>query len=337
MMREVLATRLHILGEDHLDVQLVRTSLARSLMARGRYAEAESLFVAALAGRARALGPRHGGVASSITDLAELADARGDLPEAERRYRESLPSWREGKIERMDVANTRSLASVLAREGKLDEADQLLRDALPRQRALTGDASLDVALGTATQALIATRRGRLVDADSLYGVVVDIRRRVLGDRNITVANSLASRANVRQQRGDTVSAEVLFREVVDITRVARPAGDPTLRLRLSQLGEAQCAIGRFTEGEASLRSAFVVVPNAATDSTTAARARSALGSCLLRDGRFADAEPLLLEAEAATRERTDASRNLALSRLVLLYDTWGRSDEAAKWRARRPN
>ena len=266
MMREVLATRLRILGEDHLDVQLVRTSLARSLMARGRYADAESLFVAALAGRTRALGPRHGGVASSLMDLAELADTRGDLPEAERRYRESLPLWREGNIERMDVANTRSLASVLAREGKLDEADQLVREVMPRQRALTGDASIDVALGTTTQALIASRRGRLVEADSLYGVVVDIRRRVLGDRNITVANSLASRATVRERRGDTASAEALFREVVDITRASRPAGDATLRLRMSQLGEAQCAVGRFTEGEASLRAAFATAPDAAADS-----------------------------------------------------------------------
>jgi eukaryotic-like serine/threonine-protein kinase len=336
MMREVLATRLRVLGEDHLDVQLVRTSLARSLSARGNYAEAESLLLAALAGRTRVLGPRHGGVASSLSDLAELADARGDLPEAERRYRESLPLWREGKIERMELTITRNLASVLAREGKLDEADRLLRDALPHQRAFSGDVSADVALATSTQAMIAARQGRLQDADSLYGVAVDIRRRVFGERNINVANSLAARAGVREQRGDTASAEAFLREAVDITRTARPAADPTLRNRLSQLGQAQCAVGRLADGEASLRSASAAAPNATMDSTSA-RARSALGDCFLREHRYAEAEPLLLEAEAATRERTDASRRLALSRLILLYEQWGRSDEAAKWRSRRPN
>ena len=42
-----------------------------------------------------------------------------------------------------ELTTMRNLSSVLAREGKLDEADRLVREAVPRQRALSGDVSAE--------------------------------------------------------------------------------------------------------------------------------------------------------------------------------------------------
>ena len=54
----------------------------------------------------------------------------------------------------------------------------------------------------------------------------------------------------------------------------------------------------------------------------------------MRARRYAEAEPLLLEAEAATHGNVDALRRAIVSRLIWLYEQWGKSDETAKWRGR---
>lgn len=333
MMREVLSARLQVLGEDHLDVQLVRSALGRSLYQGGKFAEAETLFLAALAARTRTLGPRHGGVASSLLDLAELAEARGDLVEAERRYRASLAIWREGRIERMEVSTARNLAWVLARTGNLEEADRLFRDAVARQRTLTGVYSADVALSTSYQGFVALRRGNLAEADSLYGLTVEIRRRVYGDRAINVATPLTALGEVRAQRGDSAAAVRFLREALDITRASRPAGDVALRYRMARLGELQCAMGQLVEGEQLSRAALAAAPAPGLD-TAAVHTRAALGRCLLQSRRFADAEAVLLEAEVSARGGPEPLRRMTVARLISLYEQWGKRDAAEQWRGR---
>ncbi|MEP7345789.1 MAG: hypothetical protein ABI877_10995, partial [Gemmatimonadaceae bacterium] len=68
------------------------------------------------------------------------------------------------------------------------------------------------------------------------------------------------------------------------------------------------------------------------------RLRAALGFCLTRQRRFAEAEPVLLQAESGLRSLLPASARhqaLTITWLVNLYEQWGKSAEAAEWRARR--
>lgn len=157
-----------------------------------------------------------------------------------------------------------------------------------------------------------------------------------GERAINVAPPLSARGDVRAQRGDTITALGLLRESVEITRAARPAGDATLRYRMARLGDMQCASGALADGESILRTALAASPKPGADSASV-HVRSALSGCLVRARRYAEAEPLLLEAEAATRANVDALRRTIVSRLVWLYEQWGRSDEAAKWLAQMPS
>ncbi len=66
-------------------------------------------------------------------------------------------------------------------------------------------------------------------------------------------------------------------------------------------------------------------------------AMSMLGEALCGEGKFTEAEPLLVEgyekmappAQAAVRKRE------ALGRVVKLYEAWGRPEKAAEWAARQ--
>jgi thioredoxin-like negative regulator of GroEL len=75
------------------------------------------------------------------------------------------------------------------------------------------------------------------------------------------------------------------------------------------------------------------IPQRLGADSASANVRSALAACLVLTRRYAEAEPLLLEAEAAMRANVDVLRPTTMSRLIWLYEQWGRSDDAAKWRA----
>ena len=73
---------------------------------------------------------------------------------------------------------------------------------------------------------------------------------------------------------------------------------------------------------------------------------SVLGESLSRQGKFAEAEPLLLDGYAGMTERPDAPderKAEALQRIIDLYDVWhaaepgeGYDAKAAEWRAKLP-
>ena len=67
-----------------------------------------------------------------------------------------------------------------------------------------------------------------------------------------------------------------------------------------------------------------------------------LGDTLIRQKKFAEAEPLLLSAYEGMKAariqypRMASPKRLAEagSRLIVLYDTWGKKDKADEWRKR---
>ena len=72
-----------------------------------------------------------------------------------------------------------------------------------------------------------------------------------------------------------------------------------------------------------------------------ADAKSSLGAALSGQGKYEEAEPLLLagyeELLAKPPPASLARRTRdALDRIVKLYEAWGKKDEAAKWRAKSP-
>jgi hypothetical protein len=70
----------------------------------------------------------------------------------------------------------------------------------------------------------------------------------------------------------------------------------------------------------------------------AATAESRLGGCLTAQRRLAEAEKLLLSSYPtleAARGTPPYLRVEAAERIVKLYETWGKADKAAQWRAKR--
>lgn len=96
-------------------------------------------------------------------------------------------------------------------------------------------------------------------------------------------------------------------------------------------------LGRAREAEPLLRESLELRQRALPPGHwLIAASEIALGACLVADRRFGEAEALLLRGyEGLRASRGDAHERTieARSRIIALYEAWGRPDRAAAFRA----
>ena len=329
LAREALAMRIALLGEQHPDVQLQRTELARLLQTQGRYDQADTLYRQALAGRRAALGDSSPAVAATLGDLGILAKLREDWPRAEKLFREAAPIWQAAKIEDQDLWTLGQLGWAIQKQDRFAEADTMLRQVLARRRALFGDEHWSVGDTYEKLSAVALGRGKPAQAESLAMLGLGIRQKAYGPRSPQVAYQLVNVASSERNPGDTSAAIATYREALSLL-ASRPPSDLNVISYRRLLAVDLCATGAVAEGDSLIRAVIEQVP---LDTTKALpyRARSALGFCLIREKRFAEAEPLLLEAEArlGALPGSGPSHDVVVRWLVNLYDAWGNTEKAA--------
>ena len=117
---DLLSARLQAERTDGENTSFTVDTLARELLAQGKYDEAEALFHEALQIDRESLGGRHPSTFASINNLGGLMYAKGDLAAAESLFRET--------------------------NGDLAAAEPLLRKALEGRRETVGDRHPDTLL-----------------------------------------------------------------------------------------------------------------------------------------------------------------------------------------------
>ncbi len=129
LARRSLAMSRRVFGPRHPQVGVPLNTLALIVHARGRREEAERLFAESIDMFRDALGPRHPMVAAGLHQLAVCRVEAGDLADAERLLREAV-AMRRWIVGQTALDNETLLADIVARAGRPDEAEALLRDAV---------------------------------------------------------------------------------------------------------------------------------------------------------------------------------------------------------------
>lgn len=126
-------------SRGHLAVALNEHAI--TLVAAGRFAEAEPLFREALEIHRQTLGARHPKTAAHLNNLAGLLQDTGRFAEAEPLYREALEIDREALGERHpdQAISLVNLGSLLVQRGEVSEAHAMLKLALEIFRATLPD------------------------------------------------------------------------------------------------------------------------------------------------------------------------------------------------------
>ena len=315
---------------------VAREDLGRSLTRSGGYAEADTLLKASLAGRRAALGDSNPAVASSLTDLGLLSEAQGKWAEAEQYYRQALPLWRVAKDEFYELYAMAQIGWDLGRMNQYAASDSVLTLVLERQQVLFGPQHSRTGDTYEKLSSNAIFTDRLARGDSLATLALAIRKATWGPKSQQVADQLQNIAFVRERRNDTTGAVPVLREALEIFQSVRPPTDPTVLLTQQWLAADLCTVGPVAEGDSLARVALTAAPLDSARGLTW-RVRGAMGFCLTRQKKYAEAEPLLLQAESMLRTIPNTNPlhiKREVARLAELYQGWGKQELAVEWKAK---
>jgi eukaryotic-like serine/threonine-protein kinase len=350
LLEQALVSGNAAFGPEHVDTAQTLHDLGVVLADKGDYVAAAQRLEQALAMRRRLLGNEHADVAVTLSELGRVYQDIGLNQRAESPQREALRIRRKvlGEDHRETAVSQSDLASVLRLNGDLDGAETLLRQSLETNRKTRGEIHPNTSATLHDLGLIAAARRDDADAEAMLRRALDIARRTLGDSHPIVATTLNSLSHVLAAQGRYEEAAAAQQDALAIARPALGGDHQLVAIYAINLASIQLARNQPVAAEHLLREALPVrarapelVPSrrrtVSDDDWSVATTKALLGTSLLAQRRFADAESVLLDArrELDTQPRPQARDVRAtITGLVQLYDAWGKRDAAAAYRAR---
>jgi len=179
----------------------------------------------------------------------------GQLTEAERILRDVHSNVRHGSNE-ICWSSIHSLALLLRDQGKLDEAEPLMREALGGMRRQLGNSHPDTLISINNLAVLIRDQGRLAEAEPLMREVLAELRNQLGNSRPNTLASINNLAVLLRDQGKLDEAEPLMRESLDGNRHQLGNSHRDTLISIDNLARLHQAQGRLTEAEPLMREAL---------------------------------------------------------------------------------
>ncbi|MEQ9370391.1 MAG: tetratricopeptide repeat protein [Coleofasciculus chthonoplastes F3-SA18-01] len=246
-----IADKLKRDGENHPDVAQSLNNLAVLYDNKGRYEEAEPLYLEALELRKRLLGENHPHIASSLNNLAYLYYSQGRYEEAEPVYLEALALRKRLLGENHpDVATSlNNLALLYKSQGCYEKAKPLYLKALALSKRLLGENHPDVAQSLNNLALLYYAQGQYEEAEPLLIEALALRKRLLGENHPDVAISLNNLAGLYDSQGRYEEAEPVYLDALALRKRLLGGNHPDVAISLNNLALLYFSQGRYEEAE----------------------------------------------------------------------------------------
>jgi tetratricopeptide (TPR) repeat protein len=240
------------------------------------------------------------GVIRTLHGIGRTREVRGDLAGAEEVYREALEvveRLAEGESHQSRGPLLAEIAFVTEALGRPEEAESFY------SRAREASVGQWIGLDGLCEWFLACRRmreGDLQGTEAHLRTALDLNRRSIGEEHGNTIEMRLSIAVVLCLKGEEAEAEPMLRELAAMGEAPRRV----LAGRILKLEWLRCY------------------------------AMSLLGDALAREGKYAEAEPLLVQGfEGMDPPDAHAVRKReALDRIVKLYEAWGKLELAAEWR-----
>jgi tetratricopeptide (TPR) repeat protein/predicted Ser/Thr protein kinase len=334
-----------VLGEEHPQTLTSMNNLALLSSYQGKYAQAEMLFLDVIEKMRRVLGEQHIETMISIGNLGIVYFRQNRYPEAEAQFTKALELKQRvlGDQHPETLTSMNNLAVFYRAAGKYDLSEAMYRKVVDVQRRVVGEEHPNVLLTMNGLAYLFSLQGKNAQAEDLYLRALKTQRRVLGNEHPDVATTAQNLATLYVNENRNAEAEPLAREAMDIRR--RVLGEQhadTLR-SMSAEGRILLNSGRPADAESLLRTALATYESTKADGWDRYNCQSLLGASLAAQTQYADAEPLLVSAYSALKEREASiprenrvAVERAAARVVQLYTAWGKTRQAAEWRRKLP-
>jgi tetratricopeptide (TPR) repeat protein len=289
----------------------------------------------------RVHGPCHGNTLNLMWNMTK--DPRGphQLARAEALSRWCLEVYLRdrGADDLLTMVAVHAISLVLQKQGRLDEAEPLMRQVVATRHRALGPSHADTAHATHLLARLLRSQGRPAEAEPLYREALKNYRPLFGPKSsgYTLA-AMVELASTLEDQGKFDEAERFAREALPALRELHPGLHAN---GLITLGSILTAAGNHADAEPLLREGLKIrreiLPKGHWH---VGSAESLLGGCLAARKRYAAAEPLLLTGYAAL-QKDEAGYFVSFvmlreahERLVKLYEAWDKPDQAKEWRAK---
>jgi serine/threonine protein kinase len=325
-------------GPDHASTLTTLGILALAHRSDGNMAEAIDLLEKVRVARAKSLGPHHPDTLETLSNLAETYRLDGKTAEPIA----LLEEVRDARVKDLGpdhpdtLLTLNHLAAAYWQAKRLDKSIPLFEKTLALMRKKLGEQHPQTLRTQANLGVNYRDAGRLAEAIPL----LEQAHREAGKH--ALLRWVGSRLAVAYIRaGRATDAAALVKENLASVRGWHPADSLRLATALAENGSALLELQTWPDAEAVLREALAIFEKKQPQAWTTFSTRAALGSALLGQKRYADAEPLLLAGYEGMKQR-DAKippqgkvrLTATLEQLVRLYGAWDKPEEAAKWRKR---
>jgi serine/threonine-protein kinase len=276
------------------------------------------------------------GQASGHERIGRIAHLQGDFDEAGMRFGRSLELLRQaGEEDSMAEALLHEhLGNLMNHRGQFEAAlDEFQRALEISKKYVSGDSSdispIYLGLGSSLIGL-----GRHEEAQDMYASGYEMNERLFGPDNSFNTYFANNLGRVAEARGDLETAANRFEESRQLILMHTP-DSPNLGFATANVGRIHTRQGRYDLALPYYRDAEKIFREKLPTHWVLGDVRWRLGRCLVESGEFAEAEPLILSGlETVTRQWGDDHESAAGARAAaaLLYDRWGKSEQARAYR-----
>jgi serine/threonine protein kinase/tetratricopeptide (TPR) repeat protein len=340
LLDDVLRRGHDLLGEDHPSTLLFMERLAEGYFQEKRWPEVIQLLEQALRLHQTRHGPESPDAFAMTLSLARAYQGAGRHSDAQTRYDAAL------KLAQLKFgAGHLNTVHVMGHRAHAYRATDR-RAAIPLLEEVVALAKVELGPDHTTTLLLLSqlgdayrRDGQVAKARAAYEEKVALGTAKNGPNDLSAELSMGWIAHIHEDLGEYGQAEAWRRRTI---AAARGRGDDPLRLanNLAALGSNLVQQHKWAEAEPVCRECLDLRQRNHVEPWRVAGVQRLLGQALAGQGKFAEAEPLLLtgyqglkehEAQIPANFKTQRLRE-ALESLVKLYETWGKNDEAERWR-----
>jgi eukaryotic-like serine/threonine-protein kinase len=234
-----------------------------------------------------------------------------------------------------------NIMGTLYKAGRLDEAEPYAREVLEFYSSVRGDGHQSTLLARNNLGRVVMQLGRLEEAEELFRQTYDAARQELNPEQEVRLKCTSNLVDVLIELDRPVEGEVYSRELLAVRRELDPPNPVDVSRSLEQLATCLIDQRKFDDGETAARECLEIREGIKPDHWMTNAARTVLGAAYAGQGRFAEAETLMIApftAMVAARDDLPAVTGemflaAARERVVALYEAWGKTIEAERWRS----
>lgn len=341
LFSKVLEAQRRVLGPEHPDTLNTMNNLGMSYRLEGKYREAEPLYVNSLEIKRRRLGVEHPNTLTTMNNLATLYSFEDKEAQAEDLYKQVLEARRRvlGPDHPLTLVTMNNLAGAYREEGKLEDARVLSSQALEAQQRRLGMEHTDTLKTMGSLAVLYRLEGKYAESEAMLTKLLEMRRRVQGEEHPDTLSTMYSLGQLFALQAQYGKAETLMAKVLETRRRVLGPQHPDSFAVLVSMGGIRLKQQKYPEAEQLLREALTAFEKSLPDTWQRYATQNMLGESVEGQGRYAEAEPLLLGGYQGMIQRESQIPFVSRSRLTEaaaaidnLYRLWQKPEMAATWR-----